>query len=114
MAAILVYSEQADTALELVGAARGLAPQLGLTVSAAVLGAEAAGTAAAAAALAAHGAAPVYVCTEPALEGLDTAVVTRRSPTSSSRLARASYCWVPHAVGASSAAAWLSVWGPAV
>ena len=31
----------------------------------------------AAAALAAHGAAPVYVCTEPALEGLDTAVVAQ-------------------------------------
>ena len=74
MTAILVYSEQADTALELVNAARELAPQLGLTVSAAVLGADAA---AAAAALAAHGAAPVYVCNEPALEGLDTAVVAQ-------------------------------------
>jgi len=74
MTAILVYSEQADTALELVSAARELAPQLGLTVSAAVLGADAA---AAAAALAAHGAAPVYVCSEAALEGLDTAVVAQ-------------------------------------
>ena len=74
MTAILVYSEQADTALELVNAARELAPQLGLTVSAAVLGADAA---AAAAALAAHGAAPVYVCSEAALEGLDTAVVAQ-------------------------------------
>jgi len=74
MTAILVYSEQADTALELVSAARELAPQLDLTVSAAVLGTDAA---AAAAALAAHGAAPVYVCSEPALEGLDTAVVAQ-------------------------------------
>ena len=79
MTAILVYSEQADTALELLGAARELAPQLGLTVSAAVLGAgtDAAAATAAGAALAAHGAAPVYVCTEPALEGLDTAVVAQ-------------------------------------
>jgi electron transfer flavoprotein alpha subunit len=74
MTAILVYSEQADTALELVSAARVLAPQLDLTVSAAVLGTDAA---AAAAALAAHGAAPVYVCSEAALEGLDTAVVAQ-------------------------------------
>ena len=43
-------------------------------MSAAVLGTDAA---AAAAALAAHGAAPVYVCSEPALEGLDTAVVAQ-------------------------------------
>jgi electron transfer flavoprotein alpha subunit len=100
MTAILVYSEQTDTALELLGAARALAPQLGLTVSAAVLGAgtdraaataagaaagaaggpragTAAGAAAEATVLAAHGAAPVYVCTEPALEGLDTAVVAQ-------------------------------------
>ena len=74
MTAILVYSEQTDTALELVAAAHALAPQLGLTVSAAALGADAD---AAAAALAAHGAAPVYVCTEPALEGLDTAAVAQ-------------------------------------
>ena len=72
MTAILVYSEQTDTALELLGAARTLAPQLGLTVSAAALGADAD-----AAALAAHGAAPVYVCAEPALDGLDTAVVAQ-------------------------------------
>jgi electron transfer flavoprotein alpha subunit len=74
MTAILVYSEQHDTALELVAAARTLAPQLGLTVSAAALG-ETAATAAAD--LAAHGAAPVYVCSEPALEGLDTGVVAQ-------------------------------------
>ncbi len=72
MTAILVYSEQTDTALELLGAARTLAPRLGLTVSAAALGADAD-----AAALAAHGAAPVYVCAEPALGGLDTAVVAQ-------------------------------------
>ena len=74
MTAILVYSEQLDTALELLGAAQTLAPQLDLTVSAAVLGAEAA---AQAAALAARGAAPVYLCTEPALEGLDTGVAAQ-------------------------------------
>jgi electron transfer flavoprotein alpha subunit len=74
MTAILVYSEQLDTALELLGAAQTLAPQLDLTVSAAVLGAEAA---AQTAALAARGAAPVYLCTEPALEGLDTAVAAQ-------------------------------------
>ena len=33
MTAILVYSEQAETALELVSAARELAPQLGLTLA---------------------------------------------------------------------------------
>ena len=74
MTAILVYSEQHDTALELVAAAHLLAPQLGLTVSAAALGETAAS---AAADLAAHGAAPVYECNEPALEGLDTAVVAQ-------------------------------------
>ena len=74
MTAILVYSEQLDTALELLGAAQTLAPQLDLTVSAAVLGAEAA---AHAAALAARRAAPVYLCVEPALEGLDTAVAAQ-------------------------------------
>ena len=74
MTAILVCSEQLDTAFELLGAAQTLAPQLDLTVSAAVLGAEAA---AQAAALAARGAAPVYLCTEPALEGLDTAVTAQ-------------------------------------
>jgi len=74
MTAILVYSEQTDTALELVAAARGLAAQLDLTVSAAALGADAP---AAAARLAAHGAAPVYACADPALEGLDTAVVAQ-------------------------------------
>lgn len=74
MTAILVYCEQTDTALELMSAARALAPQLGLTVSAAALGA---GADATAATLAAHGAAPVYVCAEPALEGLDTAVVAQ-------------------------------------
>jgi electron transfer flavoprotein alpha subunit len=74
MTAILVYSEQLDTALELLGAAQTLAPQLDLTVCAAVLGAEAA---AHAAALAARGAAPVYLCVEPALEGLDTAVAAQ-------------------------------------
>jgi electron transfer flavoprotein alpha subunit len=74
MTAILVYSEQLDTALELLGAAQALAPQFDLTVSAAVLGAEAA---AHAAALAARGAAPVYLCTEPALEGLDTGVAAQ-------------------------------------
>ena len=41
-------------------------------MSAAALGADAE-----AAALAAHGAAPVYVCAEPALDGLDTAVVAQ-------------------------------------
>ena len=74
MTAILVYSEQLDTALELLGAAQTLAPQLDLTVSAAGLGAEAAPQAAA---LAARGAAPVYLCTEPALEGLDTGVAAQ-------------------------------------
>jgi electron transfer flavoprotein alpha subunit len=101
MTAILVYSEQQDTARELIAAARGLGPQLGLTVCAAVLGAEASDAAAdaaadaagaaagavasgapvspavAAGALAAHGAAHVYVCDDPALVGLDTAVVTQ-------------------------------------
>ncbi len=74
MASILVYSEQSDTALELVAAARDLAPQLGLAVSAAALGPDAA---ASAAALAAHGAAPVYTCADPALAGLDPAVVAQ-------------------------------------
>ena len=74
MTSILVYCEQADTALELVSAARELAPSLGLSVSAAALGPDATATAAA---LAAHGAAPVYLCGEPALEGLDTAVVAQ-------------------------------------
>jgi len=74
MTAILVYSEQTDTALELLSAARGLAPQLGLTVSAAALGAD---TASSAAVLAAHGAAPVYACADTALEGLDTGVVAQ-------------------------------------
>ena len=97
MTAILVYSEQHDTARELIAAARELGPQLGLTVCAAVLGAEASDAAAdapadvdvaapsgapvspavAAGALAAHGAAHVYVCDDPALVGLDTAVVTQ-------------------------------------
>jgi electron transfer flavoprotein alpha subunit len=74
MTAILVYSEQQDTARELIAAARELGPQLGLTVCAAVLGAAASD---AAGALAAHGAAHVYVCDDPALAGLDTAVVTQ-------------------------------------
>jgi len=74
MTAILVYSEQTGTALELLSAAGGLAPQLGLTVSAAALGADAA---TAASALAAHGAAPVYTCADAALEGLDTVVVAQ-------------------------------------
>ena len=74
MTAILVYSEQTGTALELLSAAGGLAPQLGLTVSAVALGAEAA---TAAGALAAHGAAPVYTCADAALEGLDTVVVAQ-------------------------------------
>jgi electron transfer flavoprotein alpha subunit len=98
MTAILVYSEQQDTARELIAAARELGPQLGLTVCAAVLGAEASDAAAdadagavpdaaasgapvspavAAGALAAHGAAHVYVCDGPALVGLDTAVVAQ-------------------------------------
>lgn len=97
MTAILVYSEQQDTARELIAAARELGPQLGITVCAAVLGAEAsdaaldaaaAGGAAApsdapvspavaAGALAAHGAEQVYVCDDPALVGLDTAVVAQ-------------------------------------
>ena len=78
MTAILVYSEQADTALELVNAAGGLASQLGLSVSAVTLGPDAATTAVA---LAAHGAAPVYTCADPALEGLDTAVVAQALST---------------------------------
>jgi electron transfer flavoprotein alpha subunit len=97
MTAILVYSEQQDTACELIAAARELGSQLGLTVCAAVLGASpsaaapsdaASGTdsdvaepavspALAAGVLAAHGAAPVYVCDDPALAGLDTAVVAQ-------------------------------------
>ena len=99
MTAILVYSEQQDTARELIAAARELGPQLGLTVCAAVLGAEASDAAAAAdvdgattgagssaapvspavaaSALAAHGAEQVYVCDDPALVGLDTAVVAQ-------------------------------------
>ena len=97
MTAILVYSEQQDTARELIAAARELGPQLGITVCAAVLGAEASDAAldaaaaggaaapsdapvspaAAAGALAAHGAEQVYVCDDPALVGLDTAVVAQ-------------------------------------
>ena len=74
MTAILVYSEQTDTALELVAAARGLAAELDLAVNAAALGADAP---AAANVLVAHGAAPVYACADAALEGLDTAVVAQ-------------------------------------
>ena len=74
MASILVYSEQPDTALELLAAAHGLAPQLGLSVCAAALGPDAA---AAAPALAAHGAAAVFTCADPALAGLDPAVVAQ-------------------------------------
>jgi electron transfer flavoprotein alpha subunit len=74
MASILVYSEQPDTALELAAAARALAAQLGHAVSAAALGPDAA---AAAAALGAHGAAPVFTCADPALAGLDPAVVAQ-------------------------------------
>ncbi len=89
MTAILVYSEQQDTACELLAAARELGPQLGLTVCAAALGAgaaaatptdaadPAASAALAAGVLAAHGAAPIYVCDDPALAGLDTAVVAQ-------------------------------------
>ena len=84
MTAILVYSEQQDTARELIAAARELGPQLGLTVCAAVLGAEASDTTTdantasdVAGRLAAHGAAQVYVCDDPALAGLDTAVVAQ-------------------------------------
>ena len=73
MASILVYSEQSDTALELVAAARDLAPRLGLNVCVAALGPDAD---AVAPALAAHGA-PVYTCADPALAGLDPAVVAR-------------------------------------
>ncbi|HMK91547.1 MAG TPA: hypothetical protein VK576_00975, partial [Thermoleophilia bacterium] len=73
MSSILVYSEQTGTALELAAAAHELAPQLGLSVSAAALGPDAA---AQAAELAARGAA-VFTCDEPALAGLDTATVAR-------------------------------------
>ena len=73
MSSILVYSEQTGTALELVAAAQALAPQLGLSVSAAALGPDAA---AQAAELAAHGAA-AFSCDEATLAGLDTATVAQ-------------------------------------
>ena len=73
MSSILVYSEQAGTALELVAAAHELAPRLGSSVSAAALGPDAA---APAAELAAHGAA-VFSCDETALASLDTATVAQ-------------------------------------
>jgi len=73
MSSILVYSEQTGTALELVAAAQALAPQLGLSVSAAALGPDAA---AQAAELAAHGAA-AFSCAEATLAGLDTATVAQ-------------------------------------
>ena len=74
MSSILVYSEQTGTALELVAAARRLAPQLGLSVSAAALGADASSRAAD---LAASGASEVFACDEAALESLATVTVAQ-------------------------------------
>ena len=72
MTAILIYSEQRDTALELVAKARELGAQLSAEVCAACLGGD---TAADAAALAAHGAARVYTSDDAAFDGLATDVV---------------------------------------
>lgn len=66
MAGLLVYSERPETARELVAGGRKLAQELGLEVSAAVLGADAQ---AAAGELAAAGADTVYVSDDAAFSG---------------------------------------------
>ncbi len=72
MADLLVYSEKRETALELVSAGQDLASSLGLSLSAAALGPDAA---AIASDLAAQGAARVFVSEDAALTGLPTDVV---------------------------------------
>ncbi len=67
MADILVYSEKNDTAQELLSKGRELAGALGLSLSAAVLGA---GAGANAASLAEYGAERVFVSEDAALDGL--------------------------------------------
>jgi electron transfer flavoprotein alpha subunit len=68
---MLVYAEKTQTAQELLSKGTELAPALGLTLTAAALGP---GAAAQADALGAAGAQRIYVCEEPALEGLQTDV----------------------------------------
>lgn len=72
MAGILVHSDKPAVARELVFKAREFADELGLGLSAAVLGPDAA---AAGADLGAHGADRVFVSDDAALEGLQTDVV---------------------------------------
>lgn len=67
MAEMLVYSENRDTAVELVSKGREFAGRLGLGLSAAALGAEAAAWAAD---LGAHGADRIYTSDDAAFEGL--------------------------------------------
>ena len=72
MGALLVYSEHRDTALELVAQGRELGAALGLEVCGAALGAE---PAASAADLGAYGAARIFVCDDPAFDGLPVDVL---------------------------------------
>lgn len=87
MADILIYSEKNDTALELLSKGRELAAALGLGLSAAALGAGAAGNAAS---LGDYGAGRVFVSEDAALEGLQVDV-TADALAQVVRTAEASY-----------------------